>query len=216
MDRINTINAREDMFGVGKSGFHDNADLPGQDATYVSPKWCNTIQEEICNILELNDIELDPESHSQLYDLLFRAASTSQKGMVQLASATEIQEGLNNTKAITPSVLLSLFSSLVNASSGRLTIPNGTDPNKPFLLQWGSGTVINGGAGVTFPVAFPNACLKAFVCEGVGGFWLPSWFTLYSVAGSTKTTLDVRGVVYNNGSFSSGNQVVFNYFAIGN
>ncbi len=29
MDRINTINAREDMFGVGKSGFHDNADLPG-------------------------------------------------------------------------------------------------------------------------------------------------------------------------------------------
>ena len=33
MNRIDTINARENMFGVGKSGFHDNADLPGQDAT---------------------------------------------------------------------------------------------------------------------------------------------------------------------------------------
>ncbi len=26
MKRIDTINARETMFGVGKSGFHDNAD----------------------------------------------------------------------------------------------------------------------------------------------------------------------------------------------
>ncbi len=216
MRRINSVNARPDENGLGKAGFNDNADLPGQDATYVTPDWFNTVQEELCNLLELNNIDLDPDSKKQLYDLLFRAATTSQKGMVQLASVAELQEGLNNTKAITPSVLLSLFSSLVNASSGRLTIPNGTDPNKPFLLQWGSGTVINGGAGVTFPVAFPNACLKAFVCEGVGSFWLPSWFTLYSVAGSTKTTLDVRGVVYNNGSFSSGNQVVFNYFAIGN
>jgi hypothetical protein len=70
MKRIDTINARENMFGVGKSGFHDNADLPGQDATYVSPEWFNTIQEELCNLLELSGISLNPSSKRQLYDLL--------------------------------------------------------------------------------------------------------------------------------------------------
>ncbi len=70
MKRIDTINARENMFGAGKSGFHDNSDLPGQDATYVSPKWFNTVQEELCNLLELRGITLDPASNRQLYDLL--------------------------------------------------------------------------------------------------------------------------------------------------
>lgn len=63
MKRIDTINARENMFGVGKSGFHDNEDLPGQDATYVSPEWFNTVQEELCNLLELRGIALSPDSN---------------------------------------------------------------------------------------------------------------------------------------------------------
>ena len=84
MKRIDTINARENMFGVGKSGFHDNADLPGQDATYVSPKWFNTVQEELCNILELRGIALDPEKNRQLYDLL-----TTQTDLEALADEIE-------------------------------------------------------------------------------------------------------------------------------
>ena len=84
MNRIDTINARENMFGVGKSGFHDNADLPGQDATYVSPKWFNTVQEELCNLLELRGITLDPASKRQLYDLL-----TTQADLEALADEIE-------------------------------------------------------------------------------------------------------------------------------
>jgi len=84
MKRIDTINARENMFGVGKSGFHDNADLPGQDATYVSPEWFNTVQEELCNLLELRGITLDPESKRQLYDLL-----TTQADLEELADEIE-------------------------------------------------------------------------------------------------------------------------------
>lgn len=84
MDRINTINAREDMFGVGKSGFHDNADLPGQDATYVSPDWFNAVQEELCNLLELRGITLNPLSKRQLYDLL-----TTQDDLEALAGEIE-------------------------------------------------------------------------------------------------------------------------------
>ena len=84
MKRIDTINARENMFGVGKSGFHDNADLQGQDATYVSPEWFNTVQEELCNLLELRGITLDPASKRQLYDLL-----TTQADLEALADEIE-------------------------------------------------------------------------------------------------------------------------------
>ena len=84
MNRIDSINARENMFGIGKSGFHDNADLPGQDATYVSPEWFNTVQEELCNLLELRGITLDPASKRQLYDLL-----TTQADLEALADEIE-------------------------------------------------------------------------------------------------------------------------------
>lgn len=84
MKRIDTINARPDLFGVGKAGFHDNADLPGQDATYLSPEWFNTVQEELCNLLELHGIALNPESNRQLYDLL-----TTQADLEALADEIE-------------------------------------------------------------------------------------------------------------------------------
>ncbi|WP_228260983.1 tail fiber protein [Acinetobacter johnsonii] len=84
MKRIDTINSRENMFGVGKNGFHDNADLPGQDATYVSPEWFNTVQEELCNLLELRGITLNPASKRQLYDLL-----TTQADLEALADEIE-------------------------------------------------------------------------------------------------------------------------------
>ena len=70
MKRIDSVNARPDENGLGKAGFNDNADLPQQDATYLSPSWLNMMQEELCNLLELRDISLDPESKRQLYDLL--------------------------------------------------------------------------------------------------------------------------------------------------
>ena len=84
MKRIDTINARENMFGVGKSGFHDNADLPGQDATYLSPDWLNIVQEELCNLLELRGLSLNPDSKRQLYDLL-----TTQADLEVLANEIE-------------------------------------------------------------------------------------------------------------------------------
>lgn len=70
MQRIDSINARANQNGIGKTGFHDNADLSGQDATYVTPTWLNAIQEELSNLLELHGIQLDPNNHAQLYGLL--------------------------------------------------------------------------------------------------------------------------------------------------
>jgi len=68
MKRIDSGNAREDINGVGKKGFHDNADLPGQDATYITPGFLNTVQEELANAVELSGLSLDPNDPAQLFN----------------------------------------------------------------------------------------------------------------------------------------------------
>ena len=84
MKRIDSINARPDANGTGKVGFSDNADLSGQDATYLTPEWLNHLQEEICNLIELNGVALNAESKQQLFDLL-----TTQSELVALSDAIE-------------------------------------------------------------------------------------------------------------------------------
>ncbi|EOR07291.1 hypothetical protein [Acinetobacter tandoii] len=84
MKRIDSINARPDVNGTGKKGFHDNADLAGQDATYLSPDWLNAIQEELANLLERNGKVLDPNNNAQLYDLL-----ATEEGLLALSAAVE-------------------------------------------------------------------------------------------------------------------------------
>jgi hypothetical protein len=69
MKRIDSVNAREDVNGAGKKGFHDNADLPGQDATYVTPEFLNTVQEELANAVEMSGLSLDPNDPAQLFKL---------------------------------------------------------------------------------------------------------------------------------------------------
>ncbi len=70
MKRIDSVNARPDVNGTGKAGFHDNSDLSGQDATYLTPDFLTTIQEELANLLELRGITLDPENRRQLFNAL--------------------------------------------------------------------------------------------------------------------------------------------------
>ena len=70
MHRINSVNARANQNGTGKAGFHDNADLAGQDATYLTPTWCNTLQEEIANVVEGFGHTLDANNNTQLLNVL--------------------------------------------------------------------------------------------------------------------------------------------------
>lgn len=89
MKRIDTVNARPNVNGVGKTGFHDNADVSGQDATYLSPDWLNHLQEELCNLLEKNGIALDANNRQQLFNLLATYDDVEYL-------ATQIQSLLNN------------------------------------------------------------------------------------------------------------------------
>lgn len=79
MQRIDSINARPDINGQGKKGFHDNGDLPGQDATYLTPGWLNAVQEELANAIELSGLNLDPNDPAQLFKLF----NLHNKAMIQ-------------------------------------------------------------------------------------------------------------------------------------
>lgn len=98
MKRIDSVNARADVNGIGKAGFHDNADLEGQDATYLTPEFMNMIQEELANLLEKNGEDLDPNSNAQLYEILATKA-----GLTEFLKQAEIllkQQDENNELAI--------------------------------------------------------------------------------------------------------------------
>ncbi|ENX20204.1 hypothetical protein F892_03127 [Acinetobacter vivianii] len=91
MNRIDGVGARPNLNGIGKNGFHDNADLPNQDATHLTPKWLNQVQEELCNLLEKNGVSLNDGLQDQLYNLLATEADL-------LALATATQQKLDQEK----------------------------------------------------------------------------------------------------------------------
>ncbi|MEQ1412264.1 phage baseplate protein [Acinetobacter indicus] len=70
MQRIDSINARPNINGTGKKGFHDNTDLPGQDATYLTPTFLNAVQEELANVIEGFGRTLNPNQNDQLLQVL--------------------------------------------------------------------------------------------------------------------------------------------------
>ena len=161
MKRIDSVNARPDENGLGKAGFNDNADLPGQDATYVTPGWFNTVQEELCNLLELRGITLDPASKRQLYDLL-----TTQVDLEALADEIEtnfvrknqIVDNLttNNADKVASAKQVKILNDKafgVSQSSKSVTLISGTTytntKNKPITIAVATNGSSSNAASIT-------------------------------------------------------------------
>lgn len=66
MERTTALNARADLFGAGKPGYHYNDDIPGMDPTYNTPGAMNAFQEEICRVIEGAGLILDGADLGQL------------------------------------------------------------------------------------------------------------------------------------------------------
>ena len=214
MKRIDTINAREDVNGVGKKGFHDNADLSGQDATYISPDWLNHIQEELANILEKNSVALDSNVRDQLFQLLATKAdiddlATATQGSIDnLASNVEADLSNKYDKTggtITGDALITggltvqtslLLGSFLAAQNGYTPLPNG------LILQWGK--VSDDFAIHNFPIEFPNAAF-ALIGQQISG------------GGSSKVYVEIisksQFKVFEGSDATAGTQ--FYWFAIG-
>lgn len=207
MKRIDSVNARPDENGLGKAGFNDNADLPGQDATYVTPSWFNTVQEELCNLLELRGIALDPEKNRQLYDLL-----TTQTDLEALADEIEtnfirksqIVDNLTTNdanKVASAGTVKELNDRFINdflnlkSEKGYQKLPSG------LIIQWGRftptmATTVGSPQYVSYPIAFPNKLLFA-VPSTNGGATSGNELAHIDTSLSTKTQLGIY-TNYNN------------------
>ena len=221
MKRIDTVNARPNVNGVGKTGFHDNADVSGQDATYLSPDWLNHLQEELCNLLEKNGVALNDLKKDQLYDLLATYTDIE-------ALAAEVQTKLNAKfdKAggtITGNALITgdltvqtslLLGSFTAATNCYTPLPNG------FLMQFGfiaysDMTPISGSTtgerifDLEFPVAFPNHCISVTttVCIERSGGNLDHGNDTWAQVGSVTPT--GAAVLNQTGNLNSGTQQPF-------
>ncbi|MBH9661029.1 gp53-like domain-containing protein [Burkholderia multivorans] len=76
----------------------------------------------------------------------------------------------------------------VNASNGYKKIPDPNSPTGYIIEQWGTISGANGTA-VTFPIAFPNACLNVTITESAAnsGSWGVGAPTLHG-SGDSNTT----------------------------
>lgn len=95
MHRIDTPSAQKDKFGVGKNGFTRGNPQTGTAATKLDNDYFDSIQEEICGVIESAGIALDKTKRTQLAESINKlignskapAASTTVAGIVQLNSA---------------------------------------------------------------------------------------------------------------------------------
>jgi hypothetical protein len=77
MQRIKTTNRAVDLHGAGKDGFQAGTPTSGVKATYLSPEWCNAVQEEFANVLEGFGARLDEAKNNQLFEVLKRKFNDS-------------------------------------------------------------------------------------------------------------------------------------------
>jgi hypothetical protein len=96
------------------------------------------------------------------------------------------------------------------AVNGRVKLANG------MLLQWGS-SVFAGLATVSFPIAFPNACLQVCVCEGAAGTgtWGAGIPTVHGVSSAAAGSYVGRSLIWSGGSWSGATTLTQNFTAVG-
>lgn len=67
MERINSSGAATDMFGSGKPGFTDGDPDSDTDATQLNAHFMNTVQEELCKIVESTGATLNSSDRTQVW-----------------------------------------------------------------------------------------------------------------------------------------------------
>lgn len=70
MHRIDTPSRQKDKFGAGKDGFTKGDPQTGNPATEISADILDSMQEELCNVIELSGLSLKKAENNQLYQAI--------------------------------------------------------------------------------------------------------------------------------------------------
>lgn len=110
-------------------------------------------------------------------------ATTSQQGVVELATNEEVAAMLDGSKAVTPSAIPAAFPN-TKGETGVQKLPNG------LILQWGKALIDSSGTQIIFPTAFPTKCANISAIVN-GGTVAPTLFVSNFDTG--KATLKSNG-----------------------
>lgn len=162
MHRIDTSTAQKDKFGAGKNGFTSGNAQIGVPATEVSPDILDSMQEEICAVIEDADslLILDKSKNNQLLTAIKKiirslgmSASESSRGNLQIATQLQTDTGNDDSVAVTPKKLRYGFSFNLGPN-GYLALPSWLGG---FIFQWcdlsvTSGWVQSSASGTSTPI----------------------------------------------------------------
>ncbi|RDT10330.1 hypothetical protein DXF82_03155 [Enterobacter hormaechei] len=81
MHRIDTSTAQKDKFGAGKNGFTDGNPQTGTQSTALNASFFDTVQEEVCAVIEDEGITLDSENNGQLLEAIKSKITTAIGGL---------------------------------------------------------------------------------------------------------------------------------------
>lgn len=148
MHRIDTPNARPNVNGTGKTGFHDNTDLAGQDATQLDPAWCNAVQEELARTIEGTGQTLTKGTNNQLWTGLqaFFASNTaldevdSRLSAAITALSAAVQQAIIDERNAERNRIWPI-------GKGRYTTYDGLNPADNSHLGWGTWVLDTAMAG---------------------------------------------------------------------
>ena len=132
-----------------------------------------------------------------LGDYAYDGPTSGQMGAFGQANSTNTWNGVNtftgntfvpNATAAGQAVSFSQFPSSLT-TNGWKKYPDLNSPTGYFIQQWGNDFSGNG-VTVTFPIAFPNACLNVVISEGNAGAgtWNSGFPTAHAVSTLSKTS----------------------------
>ena len=231
MHRIDTKTAQKDKFGAGKNGFTRGNPQTGTPATDLDDDYFDMLQEELCSVVEASGASLDKGRHDQLLTAL-RALLLSRKNPFgDIKSDGTVKTALENlglTNAIIgdtckeagfylgselapylmhedthTAIRLVTLDSVRRVTTTTYTI--NYDANGLIQILGMTPTVSSlTPQTMTFPVAFPNACVRFALHNQESG--VPSYnMAMYSNLSRTGVKIwGVANILGNGGSPSLG------------
>lgn len=161
MHRIDTKTAQKDKFGAGKNGFTRGNHQTGTPATDLDDDYFDMLQEELCSVVEASGASLEKGRHDQLLTAL-RALLLSRKnpfGDIKSDGAAAISTALSNL-GLGEAAKMPAASMVITGNTLTAKIPVIAAGALRDLIIHASQVSSSSSSGtITFPSAFPNACI---------------------------------------------------------
>lgn len=163
MQRINSANKAVDLYGPGKHGFQAGVPSTNTPATFLTPEWCNSIQEEISRVIENFGVALDSANPGQLLQVLlanFATASANIGEIGKISYVPAVTASANHLPVFGAEVSRTTYSQLwAFAQASGALVTEAQFATRPGCFSYGPGGV----GGTTFRVPrLAGLIIKAF------------------------------------------------------